>query len=408
MAKKEITEFDRMVNQLADECNNYDDIASITKELQKRIIERMLSGELNHHLGYEKNSQAPKDTENRRNGNYHKKVINDTGDIDLDIPRDRNGTFEPQIVKKGQTRVPVFDKRILSLYARGMSVRDIQSEIKEDYDVNVSPDLISSVTEEVMEEVIEWQNRPLEALYPILFLDCIVVKCRQDKHIINKSVFLALAVNMEGKKELLGMYIAQNEGAKFWLNVVTELKNRGVKDILIACVDGLKGFPEAINSIYPKTQVQLCIVHQIRNSLKFVPYKDRKEVAADLKQVYGSVSIEEAELELLNFSEKWDKEYGMISRQWRTNWTNLTVFFEYPPEIRKVIYTTNAIESLNHTLRKTLKTKGVLPNDNSVFKLLYLSIQRVSKKWTMPIRDWASALNQFMIKFEDRFKELGY
>ncbi len=402
MAKKEITELDRMINELADECKNYDDVSNLTRQLQKKIIERMLNGELNHHLGYDKNSQEPKDTENRRNGNYHKRVTSELGDIDLDIPRDREGTFAPQAVKKGQSRVPVFDKRILSLYARGMSVRDIQSEIKEDYDVDVSPELISSVTEEVMEEVIEWQNRPLEAIYPILFLDCIVVKCRQDKAVINKSVFLALAVNMEGKKELLGMYIAQNEGAKFWLNVVSELKNRGVKDILIACVDGLKGFPEAINSVFPLAQVQLCIVHQIRNSLKFVPYKDRKEVATDLKLIYTSVSVEEAELELINFSEKWDSKYSMISKQWRNNWSNLTLFLEYPPEIRKVIYTTNAIESLNHSLRKTLKTKGVLPNDNAVFKLLYLSIRRVSSKWTMPIRDWASALNQFMIKFEGR------
>lgn len=402
MAKKEITELDRMINELADECKNYDDVSNLTRQLQKKIIERMLNGELNHHLGYDKNSQEPKDTENRRNGNYHKRVTSELGDIDLDIPRDREGTFAPQAVKKGQSRVPVFDKRILSLYARGMSVRDIQSEIKEDYDVDVSPELISSVTEEVMEEVIEWQNRPLEAIYPILFLDCIVVKCRQDKAVINKSVFLALAVNMEGKKELLGMYIAQNEGAKFWLNVVSELKNRGVKDILIACVDGLKGFPEAINSVFPLAQVQLCIVHQIRNSLKFVPYKDRKEVASDLKLIYTSVSVEEAELELINFSEKWDSKYSMISKQWRNNWSNLTLFLEYPPEIRKVIYTTNAIESLNHSLRKTLKTKGVLPNDNAVFKLLYLSIRRVSSKWTMPIRDWASALNQFMIKFEGR------
>ena len=403
MAKKEISEFDRWIDVLAEQCKTQEDITNIGKTLKKRLIERMMNGEMNHHLGYKKSSQAPKDTENRRNGSYLKTVTIEDGDLKLEVPRDREGSFEPQIIPKGKSRFEGFDKRILSLYARGMSVRDIQSELKEDYDVNVSPDLISAVTEEVMEEVTEWQNRPLDAVYPILFLDCIVVKCRQDKTVINKSVFLALAVTMEGNKELLGMYIAQNEGAKFWLNVVAELKNRGVQDVFIACVDGLKGFPEAINSVFPQTQVQLCIVHQIRNSLKFVPYKDRKEVANDLKLIYGSVSAEDAELELEKFSKKWDKKYPVIAKQWQTSWSNIIPFFEYPPEIRKVIYTTNAIESLNHTLRKTLKTKGVLPNDNAVFKLLYLSILRVSQKWTMPIRNWKSALNQFAIKFAERF-----
>lgn len=403
MEKKEISEFDRWIDELADQCKTQEDVTNIGRKLKKRLIERMMNGEMTHHLGYSKSSQAPKDTENRRNGSYPKTVTIEDGDVKLDVPRDREGTFEPQVIPKGKSRFEGFDKRILSLYARGMSVRDIQSEIKEDYDVNVSPDLISAVTEEVMEEVLEWQNRPLESVYPILFLDCIVVKCRQDKAVINKSVFLALAVNMEGNKELLGMYIAQNEGAKFWLSVVTELKNRGVQDVFIACVDGLKGFPEAINSVFPQTQVQLCIVHQIRNSLKFVPYKERKEVAGDLKLVYSSVSAEDAEIELEKFSRKWDEKYPIIAKQWRLCWSNIIPFFEYPPEIRKVIYTTNAIESLNHTLRKTLKTKGVLPNDNAAFKLLYLSIRRVSQKWTMPIRNWTDALNQFAIKFEDRF-----
>lgn len=401
--KKQVSETDLLMDSLFPNIKTQADVESAVKSLTKRFIERAMRGELAHQLGYEKSSKVEKETSNRRNGKFQKNIKCSDQEITIDVPRDRNGDFEPEIIKKHERRFSGFDKKIIALYARGMSVRDIQSELKEIYDINVSPDLISTVTDEIMRDVTEWRNRPLEDIYPILYLDCIVVKCRMDKHIINKSVYLALAVNMEGKKELLGMYMSENEGAKFWLGVVTELTNRGVKDIYIACVDGLKGFPEAINSVFPKAQVQLCIVHQIRHSLKFVPYKDKKEVAADLKKIYGSASVEKAEMELLNFGEKWDEKYAPISRQWHKNWINLTPFFDYPPEIRKAIYTTNAIESLNHTLRKTLKTKGVLPNDDAVYKLLYLSILRASQKWTMPIRDWASALNQFAIKFEDRF-----
>lgn len=408
MAKKVITEEDRFIDSLADQLETQEDVQALFRRMKKRIIEKMLSGELKYHLGYDKHSQGEKPTENRRNGTYSKTVIADDKELKLDIPRDRDSSFEPKLIPKGEFRFNGFDKKILGMYSRGMSVRDIQESIKDDYDVDVSTDFISSVTDEVLEDITAWQNRPLDEIYPVLFLDCIVVKCRQDKSVVNKSVFLALAINMEGKKELLGMYIAQNEGAKFWLSVITELKNRGVKDILIACVDGLKGFPDAINSVFPKTEVQLCIVHQIRNSLKFVSYKDRKELAGDLKEIYTSVSSDAAALELDNFAEKWDKKYSMIAKQWRNNWINIIPFFDYSPDIRKVIYTTNAIESLNHTLRKTLKTKGVLPSDTAVFKLLYLSINRVSKKWTMPIRDWGSALNQLMIKFEDRFTDYKF
>lgn len=400
--KKKINETDVLLDSILAEVKTQDDMEALLKDLTKRVIERSMKGELSSHLGYEKNSNQPKTTPNRRNGSYSKRVTTPEFELEIDVPRDRDGSYQPQIIKKNESRFTGFDKKIISLYSRGMSVRDIQDELQETYDIDVSPDLISSVTNEIMDDVIEWRNRPLDEVYPIIFLDCIVVKCRQDKHIINKSVFLALAVNMEGKKELLGMYIAENEGSKFWLSVINELKSRGVKDIFIACVDGLKGFPEAINSVFPNTQIQLCIVHQIRSSLKYVPHKDRKEVAADLKAIYGASTLENAELSLELFAEKWDNKYGVISRQWRSNWLNLTSFFDYPDDIRKAIYTTNAIESLNHSLRKTLKTKGVFPNDDSIFKIMYLSINRISKKWTMPIRNWSLALNQFAIRFEGR------
>ena len=377
--------------------------SGILRELTKRLVERAMSAELNNHLGYEKNDPAEKPTTNRRNGSSKKTILTRDEAIEIEVPRDRDNSFEPQIVKKHQRRFDGFDDKIISMYSYGMTTRDIQAHLEDIYGVEVSPDLISEVTDGIMEEVRAWQNRPLESIYPILFLDCIMVKCREDKMIRNKSVFLALAVNLEGQKELLGMWIAQNEGAKFWLSVVTELKNRGVEDIYIACVDGLKGFPEAINSVFPAAQVQLCIVHQIRNSLKYVPYKEKKQVAVDLKEIYGADTESLAETALENFAAKWDGKYPTISKQWRANWPNLIPFFDYPKDIRRAIYTTNAIESLNHSLRKITKTRGVLPNDDAVFKLLYLAIRNVSRRWTMPIHHWKSALNQFAIKFSARF-----
>lgn len=372
--------------------------------LKKRLMERVLQAELTHHVGYKKNAEAPDNIENRRNGTYTKNIKADDAELEIEMPRDREGSFAPQIIKKYQRNIKGFDEKIISMYALGMSTRDIQSHLEEIYGMEVSPQLISEVTDEVMDDVIAWQNRPLDELYPVVFLDCIVVNCRENRQITTKNVFLALAINMNGRKELLGMWIAQNEGAKFWLSVVTELQTRGVKDILIACVDGLKGFPEAIKSVFPQTQVQLCIVHQIRNSLKYVCYKYKKEVASDLKEIYTAVTVEEAEQNLVKFGEKWDKKYPTISKSWHANWSHLTPFFEYSEDIRKVIYTTNAIESLNHSLRKRLKTCSVFPTDESIFKMLYLSVERLSKKWTMPIRDWGLALNQFAIKFEGRIK----
>jgi putative transposase len=294
------------------------------------------------------------------------------------------------------------DDQILSLYAKGMSTRDIVAAFHEMYGAEISAGLVSQVTNAVMEQVIEWQSRPLDAVYPIVYLDCIVLKIRQDKRVINKAIYLALGINVEGHKELLGLWVSENEGAKFWLSVLTDLQNRGVKHLFIACVDGLKGFPEAINAAFPDAKVQLCIVHMVRNSLKFVPWKDYKEVTSDLKRIYQSVSEEEAALELDRFAEKWDEKYPQISKSWRTHWPNLITLFDYPQDIRKVIYTTNAIESLNSVIRKSVKTRKVFPNDNAAMKVIYLSIEAASKKWTMPIRDWKAALNRFMIEFEEQ------
>ena len=372
----------------------------VAKELQKRLYEAALRGELTDHLGYEKHDRA--DNSNKRNGSSPKTLKGENGEISIDMPRDREGTFEPQLVAKRQTRFDGFDDKIIAMYARGLSTTDIQGQLKELYQVDVSSSLISSVTDAVIDEVKAWQARPLDALYPIVYLDCIVVKVRENRRIINKAVYLALGINIDGHKELLGMWMSENEGAKFWLAVLTDLKNRGLQDILIACVDGLTGFPDAIETVYPQTQVQLCIVHQIRNSLKYVSWKERKAIAADLKKIYGASTIGEAELALAEFSERWDAKFPSISAAWRKNWERLTPFFAYPEDIRRVIYTTNAIESMNMTLRKVIKNKRVFPSDESVYKLLYLAINNVSKKWTMPIRNWGGAMNWFMIEFGDR------
>lgn len=322
------------------------------------------------------------------------------------FPRDRNATFDPKIVPKGQTRFDGFDDKILSLYARGMTTREIQAHLEEIYQVEVSPALISSVTDAVIEEVKAWQNRPLDALYPILYLDALQVKVRDGAHVRNKAIYLAIGVTLAGVKEVLGLWVAQTEGAKFWLQVVTELKNRGVADIFIACVDGLKGFPEAIEAIFPQAQVQLCVVHLVRHSLNYVGWKRRKEVAADLQTIYRAATREGAEQRLDEFAEKWDGQFPTISRSWRSNWERVAPFFAYPAEIRKVIYTTNAIESVNMSLRKIIKNRGSFPTDEAAVKLLYLALQNITRKWTMPIKDWRAALNRFAIIFEDRMPVL--
>ena len=374
----------------------------LLKQLTKQLLNKALDGEITHHLGYEKHSSKGNNTGNSRNGKTSKKIKGDFGEIDLEVPRDRNGDFDPQIIEKNQTHFTGFDDKIISMYSRGMTTRDIAGHLNEIYRVKVSAEFVSRVTNSVMEAVIEWQNRPLSPLYPILYLDALRINIRDDGKISKKSVYLAFGVNMEGEKEVLGLWIAQNEGAKFWLSVITDLKNRGVNDILIACVDGLKGFPEAINAVYPETEVQLCIVHMVRNSLKYVSYKNKKLLSTDLKTIYTAATAELAEQNLKKFSEKWAAQYPMISKSWKNNWINIIPFFAYPEAIRKAIYTTNAIESLNMTLRKVIKNRASFPNDNACRKILYLSLERVSKKWTMPIRDWGRAINQFAIMFGDR------
>lgn len=370
--------------------------------LKKRFIEQALEAEMDEHLGYPKHAPFGTNTGNSRNGSGSKTIIVDNDQLEISPPRDRNSTFEPQLIPKRQKRFKGFDEKILAMYARGMSVRDMQAMLLELYEIEVSEALISSVTDAVLDDVRAWQSRPLDSIYPIVYFDCIVVKSRQDGKVSNKAVYLALAVTKEGQKELLGLWISQNEGAKFWLGVMTELKNRGVQDILIAAVDGLVGFPDAIGAIYPETEVQLCIVHMVRNSTKYVSWKDRKMLCFDLKTIYGSKTLEEAELSLQAFEDKWDGKYPTVSQLWHRHWNNIIPFFAYPSEIRKVIYTTNAIESLNRSLRKVLKTKGSFPNDESIMKLMYLAMQNIAKKWTMPIRNWGSVINQLSIKFEGR------
>ena len=396
---------DTLIDELLEDCQDPKDILGkngLLKQLTKRLVERTLEAELSDHLGYEPHHIKGRGSGNNRNGKGHKTVQCDTGALEIEVPRDRNGTFEPQLVKKRQRRLEGFDDKVLALYARGLSTRDIQGQLEELYGAKVSPTLISNVTNAVMEDVRAWQSRPLSAVYPILYFDALFVKSRQEGPVKNKAVYLALGINLEGEKELLGLWIAETEGSKFWLTVFNELKSRGVQDCFIACVDGLSGLPEAIETVFAHTQVQLCIVHKLRNSFKYVAWKDRKAVAKDLRAVYGAVTLAEAEEALERFSENWDAKYPAISPSWRADWQRLTVFFDYSPEIRKVIYTTNAIESLNYSLRRMLKNRGSFPNDDSILKILYLAINRVSKKWTMPIRNWKAALNQFVILFGDR------
>lgn len=400
MNKKELEAFAR---EAAKSIKSEKDLNDFRQMLTKVTVETALNAELDEHLGYDRHEINT--SSNSRNGYTSKTLRTEDGQFEVNTPRDREGSFEPQLVKKQQTRFTSMDDKILSLYAKGMTTREIVATFKEMYDADVSASLISKVTDAVIEQVVEWQSRPLDTVYPIVYLDCIVVKIRQDKQVINKSVYLALGVNLEGHKELLGMWISESEGAKFWLNVLTELQNRGVKDILIACVDGLKGFPDAINTAFPEAQIQLCIVHMVRNSVKYIPWKDYKIVTADLKKIYRSATEEEALLALDKFSDRWDAKYPQISKSWRSHWDNINTLFNYPEDIRKAIYTTNAIESLNSVIRKAIKKRKLFPTDDSARKVIYLAIMDASKKWSMPIRNWKAALNRFMIEFEDRLKD---
>jgi putative transposase len=378
----------------------------LLKQLTKAIYERAMEAELTHHLGHARHDPVTNESGNARNGKSRKTIKGDFGELPLDIPRDRQGTFEPLLIPKHERRFRGFDEKILSLYARGLTVREIQGHLEEIYGVDVSPSLVSSVTEAVLEEVKAWQSRPLDRIYPIVYLDCIHVKVRDHGSIQTKAVYLVIGVSLAGEKEVLGLWIAQAEGAKFWLQVVTELKNRGVQDIFIACVDGLKGFPEAIESVFPKATVQLCIVHLVRYCMNFVSWKDRKAVAADLRRIYQAATVEEAERRLAEFEAVWNDRYPPIAQGWRRHWSRITPFFDYPYEIRRVIYTTNAIESVNSGLRKISKNRNAFPNDDAVFKLFYLALKNMSQNWAMPIANWKAALTRFTILFEERMPTL--
>ena len=371
----------------------------LIKTLTSRLLNRVLEAEMDVHLGYKKHSNDGDNSGNSRNGYSKKRILTQDQQVELNIPRDRNSEFEPEIVPKYAKRLQLFNDQIISLYSRGMTTRDIQEHLKEIYGVDVSPELISKVTDEVHEDVREWRTRPLESTYPIVYLDALRVNSRQSGKNENKALYLALGINMDGKKEALGFYLSETEGAKFWMSVLTDLKNRGVEDIFIACMDGLTGFPDAVRAVYPKTKVQLCIVHMVRNSTKYVSYKDLKEVCRDLRRIYSAVNEEEALEALDDFGQKWNSKYPMIQRSWETHWNDLSEFFKYPDEIRRVIYTTNSIESLNASLRKVTKNRAAFPDDDSIIKIMYLAISKAAKKWTMPIRNWGLALNQFAILF---------
>jgi len=391
-----------MAAELAKDIKTEADLNALSAELLKLTVETALNAELTEHLGYNKHGDSKPARGNARNGSTPKTLKGQHGEVEILTPRDRDGSFEPQIVRKNQTRLTRMDDQILTLYAKGMSTREIVETFKEMYDADVSPTLVSKVTERVLERITEWQSRPLDPLYCIVYLDCIVVKIRDNLRVVNKSIYLALGVNLEGKKELLGLWISDNEGAKFWLSVLTELKTRGVQDFLIACVDGLKGFPEAINTEYPETRVQLCVVHMIRNSLRYVTWKDYKAVTTDLKRVYQALTEDQAVAELERFGQAWNDKYPSIAKSWNTHWANLRTLFDYPPDIRKAIYTTNAIESLNSVIRCATKRRKLFPSDESAIKVIYLAITQASKKWTMPIQNWRMALNRFIIEYGDR------
>jgi putative transposase len=399
----------KLIDQLLSEHGHRrEDIVGETgllKQLTKALLERVMQAEMTNHLGYEKHDPAGYKTGNSRNGKTKKKLTGEFGQIELETPRDREGSFEPQMIAKHQTRFDGFDDKIISMYSRGMTTREIQGHLEEIYGVDVSPALVSQVTEEVQDEVRQWQIRPLASLYPILFLDALRVRMRDNGHVQNRAVYVAIGIGMEGKKEVLGLWSSDNEGAKFWLQVLTEIHNRGVKDIFISCVDGLKGFPDAIEKVFSKSLIQLCIVHLVRNSLEFVSWKQRKQVAADLRTIYTAPTEQAAELALNEFAAKWDKSHRPISQIWRSNWSRIIPFFQFPPEIRKIIYTTNAIESLNMSLRKIIKTRGSFPNEESAFRLLYLALRNHSKKWTT-VQGWREALNRFQLLWPDRMPPL--
>ncbi|MFN7946075.1 MAG: IS256 family transposase [Blastocatellia bacterium] len=392
----------QLISQLLSGRKTAGEIEDLLKDLRKAFIESALEGELTHLLGYEKHAASGRNSGNSRNGSSRKRVKADGSEVEVNVPRDRNSEFEPQLIARHQRRWDGFDETILALYARGMTTRDVQSFLREKYDIEVSPEFVSAVCESLSAGVQEWRTRPLQAVWPILYLDALFLKVRDEGRVVRKALYVAVGVNLEGHKELMGLWLGQGEGAKFYLQLLNELKSRGVEDIFIACVDGLKGLPEAIESVFPNTTVQTCVVHLVRHSLSFVSDKERKAVAADLRTIYQAATETEALQALAEFQIKWDRKYPVISRSWRANWSRVKPMFELPEEIRRVVYTTNVIESLNFSLRKIIKGRSAFPNDDSVYRLIYLGLEQISRKWTMPIRNWKAALQQFAILYEDR------
>ena len=391
-----------LIGYLVKDCKTTGDIQQKLKQLFAGTIEQMLEAEMEEHLGYSKNAIEGNNSGNSRNGYGKKTIISDYGECEIAVPRDRNGEFEPRVIEKRHTRTNEIEEKILTMYAKGMSQRDIEETIREIYGAEVSQGIVSRITDKIMPAVNEWQNRPLDSIYPVIFFDGIVFNSRKDNKIIKKCIYSVLGINLEGRKEILGVWISENESASFYASICADLKTRGVTDVFIACHDNLTGLSEAICSVFPETRNQLCIVHQVRNSCKFVPYKDRKAVCADLKKIYGAVNLEDAEYAREAFREKWDKKYPNILKSWDHNWADLTAFFEYPPAIRTLIYTTNAVESYHRMVRKFTKSKAVFPTDDSIRKVIYMSICNISKKWTMPVRNWGLAYAQFTIFFEGR------
>ncbi|MGI6576895.1 MAG: IS256 family transposase [Eubacteriales bacterium] len=393
-----------LVGLLAQECTSLEEVQTLLKSLFKGTIEQMLEAEMDEHLGYEKHNPQGDGSGNSRNG-YNKKTIkSELGEAEISIPRDRNGEFIPQIISKHQTKTDNLEKRIIAMYAKGMSNRDIEDHLRDIYGVEASASLISRITDKIMPAVVEWQSRTLESIYPIVFLDGIVFKVRQDNKVINKCVYTVLGIDLEGSKDILGIWISENESASFWLSVCNELKNRGVKDIIIACRDNLSGFSAAIETVFPKTEQQLCIIHQIRSSTKYVARKDLQVIMNDLRKVYGAITQEEAEYYLAELEETWGKKYPQLIKSWRTNWADIIPFFKYPEELRRLIYTTNTVEGFHRMLRKYTKNKTIFPSDDAVKKSVYLSVNEISKKWNHAVKNWGVIMGQLMIFFEDRFQ----
>jgi putative transposase len=403
--KQEKRVSDELIDELLKQGRKPEDVHALLKQLTKAVVERAMQAEMKEHLGYEKHDPAGANSGNSRNGVTRKTLTGEFGEVEIATPRDRNGEFDPQIVRKNQTRWTGFDDKILSMYARGMTTREIQGHLEEMYQVEVSPSLISEVTDGIMEQARAWQSRPLEPFYGVVFLDALYVKMRHEGRVENRAVYVALGINLEGRKEVLGLWTAANEGAKFWLNVLTELRNRGVRDIYLVCVDGLKGFPQAIESIFPHAQVQLCIVHLVRASMNYVTWQDRRKVVADLKPVYRAATADEAEQQLREFETKWPK-YPAIARLWREQWERVIPFFAFPAEVRKVVYTTNAVESLHMSLRKIIKTRGSFPTEEAAIKLLYLALTKVAAKWET-VQNWKQMLNYLDTFCGDRIREAG-